>query len=122
MITLTINNVPVEVPEGTTILAAAKQAGVAIPALCHSPLVEAYGVCRVCSVEVDDGRRRRVVTACNYPLQKPVEVFTRSERALRTRRLVLEMMLARWPQVKVVQDLAREAGVTAPRFAHPQHQ
>jgi aldehyde:ferredoxin oxidoreductase len=120
MIQVTIDGRTTEVEPGTTILAAAKLAGVAIPALCHSPLVEAYGVCRLCSVELDDGRRKRIVTACNYPLHKPVEVFTRSERALRTRRLVLEMMLARWPQVKVVQDLAREAGVAAPRFAHPQ--
>jgi NADH dehydrogenase/NADH:ubiquinone oxidoreductase subunit G len=107
MIQVTIDGRQTEVAPGTTILAAAKQAGVAIPALCHSPLVEAYGVCRVCSVEVDEGRRKRIVTACNYPLHKPVAVFTRSERALRTRGLVLEMMLARWPQVKVVQDLAR---------------
>ena len=98
MIQVTIDGRKTEVEPGTTILAAAKQAGVAIPALCHSPLVEAYGVCRVCSVEVDEGRRKRIVTACNYPLQKPTEVFTRSERALRTRRLVLEMMLARWPR------------------------
>jgi heterodisulfide reductase subunit A len=101
----------IEVEPGTTVLAAARQAGVEIPALCHSPLVEAYGVCRVCSVEVDEGRRRRIVTACNYPVRRPVEVHTRSERALRTRRLVLEMMLARWPKVPVVQDQIGRAHV-----------
>jgi aldehyde:ferredoxin oxidoreductase len=116
---VTIDGRPVEVEPGTTILAAAKQAGIEIPALCHSPLVEAYGVCRVCSVEVTTGKRARVVTACNYPLKQACEVSTRSERTLRTRRLVLEMMLARWPNVKVVQDLARDAGLDGPRFAHP---
>ncbi len=54
----------------TTILAAAKKVGIAIPALCDSELVEPYGACRVCSVEVDEGRRKRIVTACNYPLKQ----------------------------------------------------
>ncbi len=119
MIQVTIDGRPVQVAPGTTILAAAKQVGIEIPALCNSPLVEPYGVCRVCSVELAEGRRRRIVTACNYPLQRACEVSTRSERALRTRRLVLEMMQARWPNVKVVRDLAREAGLDGPRFAHP---
>jgi aldehyde:ferredoxin oxidoreductase len=117
---VTIDGKKAEVATGTTILAAARQAGVTIPALCHSPLVEPYGVCRVCSVEVDDGRKKRVVTACNYPLHRPCVVSTRSERALRVRRLVLEMMLARWPNVEVVREMARDVGVSAPRFTHPQ--
>jgi len=119
MIQVTMDGQVVEVAPGTTILAAAKQAGIAIPALCHSPMVEPYGVCRVCSVEIATGRRRRVVTACNYPLQRATEVWTRSERVQRVRRLVLEMLLARWPNVKVLQELGREAGLEAPRFVHP---
>ena len=49
MIQVTIDGRKTQVAPGTTILAAAQQAGIAIPALCHSPLVEAYGVCRVCT-------------------------------------------------------------------------
>ena len=120
LIPVTIDGMKTEVAAGTTILAAAKQLGVPIPTLCDSPLVEPYAVCRVCSVEVDDGRKQRVVTACNYPLQRACEVHTRSPRALKVRGVVLEMMLARWPNVKVVQDMARDAGVTAPRMSHPQ--
>lgn len=120
MIQITIDGRSIEVAPGTTILAAARQVGVAIPALCDSTLVEPYGVCRVCSVELVDGRRSRIVTACNYPLQRTCEISTRSERALRVRRLVLEMMLARWPNVGIIRDLARDVGVTAPRFVHPQ--
>ncbi len=119
MIQVTIDGKTTEVAPGTTILAAARKIGISIPALCDSEMVEPYGACRVCSVEIDDGRRKRIVTACNYPLDKPVNVATGSDRALRVRRLVLEMMLARWPNVKVVRDLAREAGLTAARFVHP---
>jgi aldehyde:ferredoxin oxidoreductase len=119
MIPVTIDGRKIEVEPGTTILAAAKQAGVSIPSLCDSPLVEASGSCRVCSVEVSNGHAGRVVTACNYPLQEPAEVHTRSERALRTRRGVVELMLARWPNVPVVQDMARDLGLAEPRFVHP---
>ena len=85
MIQVTIDGQTTEVEPGTTILAAAKQAGIAIPTLCHSPLVEAYGVCRVCSVEVDERRQQ----APRHRLQLPgarsrSRSFTRSERALRS--------------------------------------
>ena len=52
MITVQINNIPVEVPEGTTILHAAKQAGIRIPTLCHVEGLQTIGACRVCVVEV----------------------------------------------------------------------
>ena len=119
MIPVTIDGQQLEVEPGTTILAAAKQAGIAIPTLCDSPLVSASGMCRVCSVEITDGQPGRVVTACNYPLHEPTVVATRSERALRTRRGVVELMLARWPNVPVVQELARELGLSEARFTHP---
>ena len=119
MIEVTIDGRKTEVAPGTTILAAAKTLGIPIPALCDSSMVEPYGACRVCSVEVDDGRKKRIVTACNYPLTRPMAVSTRSDRALRVRRLVLEMMLARWPNVRVIREAARDVGLTEPRFSHP---
>ena len=119
MIPVTIDGQQLEVEPGSTILAATKQAGIAIPTLCDSPLVSASGTCRVCSVEVTDGQPGRVVTACNYPLHEPTVVATRSERALRTRRGVVELMLARWPNVPVVLELARDLGLSEARFMHP---
>ena len=120
MITITIDGKEIEVAAETTVHAAAKQAGVHIPTLCNNEMVEPYGACRLCSVEVREGKRSRIVTACNYPVRKPLEVHTKSERALGVRKAVLEMMLARWPNVKVVKDMARFNGVEEPRFTHPQ--
>ena len=121
MIQVTIDGKKTEVAPGTTVLAAAKKLGIEIPALCDSELVEPYGACRACSVELNDGRKSRIVTACNYPLNKAgTEVFTRSERALKTRKLIFEMMLARWPNVEVIQKYAKDHGVGEPRFQHPQ--
>ena len=74
MIEVTIDGRKTEVEPGTTILAAARKAGIAIPALCHSAMVEAYGACRVCSVEVDEGRRKRSSPPATTRSAKPVEV------------------------------------------------
>ena len=63
MVTINIDGRTVEVPEDTTILKAADQAGVWIPTMCHSEYFEPYGVCRLCSVEVVRGKRSRIVTA-----------------------------------------------------------
>ncbi len=120
MIQVTIDGKKTEVAPGTTVLAAARTLGIDIPALCDSELVESYGACRACSVELNDGRKSRIVTACNYPLNKDgIEVFTRSERAMKTRKLIFEMMLARWPNVAIIQKHAKEHGIDQPRFEHP---
>ena len=101
----------------TTILRAARTLGISIPTLCHHPAVEPYGACRVCTVELKRGKRSRMVTACNYPLREEgLEILTQSERALRARRLVLELLMARCPEVKVIRDMAREAGLEKSRY------
>jgi len=120
MIPVQIDGNPVEVEPGTTILAAGRQAGVFIPTLCNHEMLEPYGSCRVCSVEIESGGRRKIVTACNYPIQSELQVFTQSELTLSTRRMVLEMMLARWPNVTIIKNMAKQAGVERARFSHPE--
>ena len=119
MIDIKIDGREISVPEDTSILKAAEKAGIHIPALCNSDLVDPYAACRLCVVEVDDGRRKKLVTSCNYPVRKPVSVETASEKVLRNRKTILELMLARWPNVKVIKDMADFAGVSRPRFIHP---
>ena len=68
MIQLTINNMPVEVPEGTTILHAARQAGIRIPTLCYVEGLQAIGACRVCVVEVEGARN--LVASCSMPVAR----------------------------------------------------
>lgn len=119
MIDIKIDGIEVSVPEDTSILNAAEKAGIHIPALCNSDLVDPYAACRLCVVEVDDGRRKKLVTSCNYPVRKPVSVETSSEKVQRNRKTILELMLARWPNVKIIQDMANFAGVSRPRFTHP---
>jgi NADP-reducing hydrogenase subunit HndD len=92
MITLTINNVPVEVPEGTMILGAAKQVGVRIPTLCFVEGLQAIGACRVCVVEVEGARN--LVASCSMPAGQGMKVWTNTRRVREARRAVVELLLS----------------------------
>lgn len=92
MINLKINNVPVQVEAGTTILEAAKSIGIKIPTLCYLKEINAIGACRVCVVEVKG--MRNLVASCVYPVSEGMEVLTNSERVLKSRKTTLELILS----------------------------
>lgn len=119
MITIQVDGQSIQVEPGTTLLEAARELGVAIPTLCNHPMVPPTGHCRVCVTEIKVGGQSRLVTACNYPITEPLKAFTASERTTKERALVMETMLARWPNVPAVKALAKRAGVAASRFKHP---
>ncbi len=100
MIKLTIDNRPVEVAEGTTILKAARQAGIDIPTLCYFELdgmkfENKPGGCRVCVVEVKG--RRNLAPACATDCMEGMEVLTNSPRVINARRTVVELILSDHP-------------------------
>lgn len=115
-ITLQIDDRKVEAKEGMTILEAAKSVGINIPTLCYHPALSPFGACRICSVEIVSRGRSRIVTSCNYPAEEGLVVNTKSPAVIQARKLISEFLLARCPNVKVIQDLAREYGVEKPRF------
>ncbi len=92
MISLTINNRPVEVPEGSTILHAARQVGIRIPTLCHVEGLQAIGACRVCVVEVEGARN--LAASCSMPVTAGMKVFTNTRRVREARRAVVELLLS----------------------------
>lgn len=96
MISFTVDGRPLYVSEGTTVLEAARAAGIYIPTLCHIEGLEGYGGCRVCLVEVE-GSRTGCSTACTLLAAEGMVVRTDSEAALELRRAVLEMILAEHP-------------------------
>lgn len=119
MIEIIINDQKVQVEEGCTLLDAATNVGVDIPALCHHVSVEPYAACRLCSVEIHDGRKMRMVTACNYPIRTPITVNTVSENTVNTRNTLIQMMMSRWPNVPYIQEIAKKYNVTSPGYTHP---
>ncbi|MCP4716443.1 MAG: 4Fe-4S dicluster domain-containing protein [Deltaproteobacteria bacterium] len=114
MVTLTINGKKVKAQEGATVLEAARAAGIEIPTLCHNDALEPYGSCRLCIVEIAKGKRSVVEASCTYPVEEGLAVQTNSQRVIEGRKLVIELLLARCPNVKRVQDLAKEYSVAQP--------
>jgi NADH-quinone oxidoreductase subunit G/NADP-reducing hydrogenase subunit HndD len=78
MASLTIDNIPVEVPDGTTLLDAAHKAGIMVPTLCYLENVQAIGACRVCVVEVEGAKT--LVASCVAPAANGMKVQTNSRR------------------------------------------
>jgi len=116
MITLTINGLNVSVEKGTTILEAARFLGFPNTTLCHHEGLSPYGACRLCVVEIGDGPGARLVSSCTYPAEEGLKVRTASERVVRARRMVIELLLASCPQSKVIQDIAYQHNVRQQRF------
>ncbi|MBQ6884698.1 MAG: iron hydrogenase small subunit [Clostridia bacterium] len=94
MINVKINGIAVSVPQGSTVLEAARVAGVEIPTLCFMKERNEIGACRICMVEVNEGRGFRMVTACVYPCTDGMEVITNSEKVQKSRKTTLELILS----------------------------
>ena len=116
MVPFMIDGQRVEGKEDGSILEVALDAGIEIPHLCHNESVNPYGACRLCLVEVSRKGRSRMTTACTYPVLEGIEVFTQTEKVLRARRMILELILAMCPGDALIQEMAREMGIQEVRF------
>ncbi len=113
---ITLNGVKVQVEEGWTILDAAKFYGANIPTLCHFEGLSPYGSCRLCVVEIGKGDRSKLVVSCIHPVKEGLEIRTHSSRVVKARKMLVELLVARCPSSKVLQDLASKLGVDKVRF------
>jgi predicted molibdopterin-dependent oxidoreductase YjgC len=127
-VNLTINGQRVSALEGSTILEAARLAGIRIPTLCHHPDLTNVGACRMCVVSVE--KARGVQTACTTPVFEGMVVDTESKDARATRRFVLEMLLTDHPNECMkcevngaceLQDLVYEYDVPWPEHNGARH-
>ncbi len=89
---VTVDNTKVEVPVGTTVLDACRQAGAKVPTLCYLEGVQAIGACRICLVEVEGART--LVASCSQPAADGMVVKTNTSRVRKARRTVLELLLS----------------------------
>lgn len=116
MIPFKIDGQSVEGREGGNVLEVALDAGFDIPHLCYNESVKPYGACRLCLVEVVKGGRSRMTTSCTYPVMEGIEVLTGTEKILRARRMIIELILAMCPGDQLIQDMAKRMGVETVRF------
>ena len=123
MVNLSINDVPICVPEGVTIIEAAKRNGISIPNLCYMENLHEYGSCRICVVEVEGARNLQA--ACVTKVQGGMKVNTNSERVRKARRVLYELILSDHSkdclscarnQSCELQKLGKTLGVESSRF------
>lgn len=117
MVTLTIDGREVQAEEGKTVLEAARDNNIFIPALCHHEGVNPYGACRLCMIEITQQGRERLVASCLYTAEDGLVVNTDSPRIANVRRMVLELLMARCPDSQVLRDLAQKLGIDGSRFS-----
>jgi NADH dehydrogenase/NADH:ubiquinone oxidoreductase subunit G len=115
MIKVTIDGKPVRAENGEFIMQAAKRAGIYIPALCHHSAIAGLGTCRLCIVEADEGGGPKVVASCVYPLKRDCKVFTKSEKIVRQRRMIISMLRDRAPHDPYLLKLCAEYSVPESR-------
>jgi bidirectional [NiFe] hydrogenase diaphorase subunit len=115
-ILLRIDGKEVKAGEGMTVLEAAQSAGIPIPTLCHHEKLEPYGGCRICIVEAQIHGWRRLVASCVYPVEQGLVVRTRSAKIDKTRKVILELLLAHAPDSVALLDLAEEYEADRDRF------
>ncbi|HZJ78026.1 MAG TPA: NADH-dependent [FeFe] hydrogenase, group A6 [Clostridia bacterium] len=92
MVNIKINGMPLSVPAEMTILEAARTVGIEIPTLCYLKEINEIGACRICMVEVKG--MKNPVTACVYPVNEGMEVFTNTEKVRQSRKTTLELILS----------------------------
>jgi bidirectional [NiFe] hydrogenase diaphorase subunit len=116
LVSLTIDGIQVQTPAGQTLLLAAKDHGIDIPTLCYHPELKPEGHCRLCVVEIGEAPRSRLVNSCTYPVERGLVVRTASDRVLASRRMVLELLMARAPAAELIKEMAAQMGVYETRF------
>jgi NADH dehydrogenase/NADH:ubiquinone oxidoreductase subunit G len=117
MVKYRVNGHEHEAEQNASLLGELRKNGYEVPSLCFHEALSPYGACRLCLVEVKKGRRQRLTTSCNYPVQEGIEVHLDTEKVQRNRRMVLELLLAQAPKApKELHRLAARYGVGAVRF------
>lgn len=127
-VTLTINGLQVTVAKGTTVLDAARQAGIFIPTFCHDPELTRFGACRMCIVDIPG--MRNLPASCVTEATEGMVVHTESEAVIEARKTILELMLANHPMDCLtcgkngecnLQDYAYLYGVKTESFGGEKH-
>ena len=123
MVNIKIDGVSMQVPEGTTILEAARMANIKIPTLCYLKGINEIGACRMCVVEIKGARALQA--ACVYPVSEGLDILTNSEKVRKARKVTLELILSNHDRQCLtcsrsenceLQSLAKDLNVTDIRF------
>ena len=115
-IIITIDGAKIKTPRGNSILDAALEYGICIPHLCHMQGIIPFGGCRLCIVEVIKNGRSKVTTSCTLEAEEGMEILAHSEKIVKARKNIAEMLVAEAPNSRAVQDVAVRCGVKKVRY------
>jgi bidirectional [NiFe] hydrogenase diaphorase subunit len=116
MVTIMLNGAEVQADPAWSLLEAIRFYGINIPTLCYDEGLTPYGACRLCVVEVGSGDRTKIVASCVHPVIEGLEVRTHTRRILNIRKMILELLIARCPDSKKLQDMAALLELSEVRF------
>ena len=111
-----INGAKIKVSKGTTVLDAALSYGICIPHLCHIQGVTPFGACRLCIVEYLKNGKSKVTTSCTLEAEEGMVISAHSEKILKARKNIAEMLVAEAPNSRAIQDMAVRCGVSRVRY------
>jgi predicted molibdopterin-dependent oxidoreductase YjgC len=115
-VSIRINGRRKKAPKGKTILEVARESGIEIPTLCYHEALTPEGSCRLCVVEVKQGRSVRTAASCVTPVEEGMVIRTDTEKIREIRRMIVTLLLARCPGVEIIKRTARELGVRSNPF------
>ena len=108
---IVINGKEFKAQENQTVLEVALKNGINIPHLCWHPALEPYGACRVCLVEVERHGRKRLTTACTYPVEEGLKVHSDTEKVIKARRFSISLLIMLAPEAEKILELAEKYDV-----------
>lgn len=116
MISFIIDGKKIKAENREILLKIALDNNIDIPHLCYHRALIPFGACRLCLVEIIKNNSSKIVASCTYPVEKDIEVKTNSERVIKNRKLIIELLLARCSNVDKIKELALKFGIEKPRF------
>ena len=115
-VTLTINGAKVRAPRGISVLDVALDYGICIPHLCHMQGVTPIGACRLCIVELVKNGKSKVTTSCTLDVEQGLVILAHTEKILKARKNIAEMLVAEAPNSRAIQDIAVRCGIERVRY------
>jgi NADH dehydrogenase/NADH:ubiquinone oxidoreductase subunit G len=113
---LMIDGAPVRAARGSSVLDAAMEHGICIPHLCHVPVLKDSGACRLCIVEHVRNGSAKITTSCTLAVQEGMVIRSNSEKVMKLRRNIAELLVAQAPNSRAIQDIAVRCGVRDVRY------
>jgi NADH dehydrogenase/NADH:ubiquinone oxidoreductase subunit G len=115
-VNVNIDGAIIRAVKGTSVLDTAVEYGICIPHLCHVPYLSDIGACRLCIVEHIVNSRSSITTSCTLNVQEGMVIRTSTEKILKLRHNLAELLVAQAPNSRAIQDIAVRCGVTEVRY------